>query len=104
MIYSEEKIEKTLDEYVRPKLKEHYGNIVVTRIEGNVVYVKLTGRCASCASAQYTVEDTVKKILMQHFPEIRDVTIDTFNKELFQFAKRILNHEIDTQIVRNKSD
>jgi len=95
MIYSVDKVERVLDQYVRPKLKEHYGNIIVTRIEGDVVYVKMTGQCASCASAQYTVEDVVKKELMQRLPEIRDVTIDTFNKDLFQFAKKILNHEWD---------
>lgn len=94
---SEEKIEKTLDMYVRPKLKEHSGNVIVSCVEGNVVYVKLTGRCASCISAQYTVENIVKRELVHRFPEIGDVIMDNFNADLFQIAKRILNHELDPQ-------
>lgn len=96
MKYSVENIERVLDRHVRPRLQEHYGNIILSRIEGNVVYVKLTGQCASCISAQYTVENIVKRELMHRFSDVRDVTIDTFSKDLFQIAKRILNHELES--------
>jgi len=89
-----EKVEEIIDLYVRPILKDHYGNIKVTKIEDNVVYVKFLGECASCASANYTVDDVVAKLIIENIPEIKNVYIDTFDEELYMVAKKILNKEI----------
>ena len=54
-----EAIEQALDEYARPILREHCGEVEVTRIQGDTVYVRLLGQCAGCAAAYYTVDEVL---------------------------------------------
>jgi len=57
--------------------------------------VRLTGACGSCPSAQYTLEDVVKTILMEELPELRDVVLDTsVSDDLIDMAKKILRKEL----------
>lgn len=92
----EERINKVLKEKVDPVLAQHYGGAFMTGLsEDNVVKVKLTGACASCPSAQYTIEDTVKAIVMDEIPEIKDVILDTsVSEDLIDMAKKILRGEV----------
>ena len=89
------KLERIVELYVRPVLKDHYGDIKITKVEDGVVYVKLLGQCRTCSKAQYTVEDVVAKEIKKRMPEIKDVVLDQFDEELFSIAKKILNKEID---------
>ena len=90
-----QKLEKIMDLYVRPVLKDHFGDIKITKFEDDVVYVKMLGQCASCASAQYTLQNVVSKEIKSRMPQIKDVILDTYDDELFDIAKKILNKEID---------
>ena len=91
----EEKIKKVLKEKVDPLLASHFGGVELTAFENNVVYVKLTGSCSTCPSAQYTIEDVVKGIVLEEFPEIEDVVLDTsVSPDLLDMARKILNKEI----------
>lgn len=88
-----EKVENVLKEKVDPVLAEHYGGSVLTAYEDGVAYVKLTGACAQCPSAQSTIEDVVKEILMEELPEVRDVKLDTrVSQDLIDFAKSLMKN------------
>ena len=90
----EERIRKVLQEQVDPVLSEHFGGAQLTRIDGRVAYVKLTGACASCPSAQDTLENVVKDFVMGGVPELEDVVLDTsVSEELLDMAKKILSRE-----------
>lgn len=90
----EEKIKKVLAEKVDPVLASHFGGVVLSAIEDGVVYVKLTGSCSTCPSAQYTIEDVVKEIVLQEVPEVHDVVLDTsVSEDLLDMARKILNKE-----------
>ncbi|MBE6032421.1 MAG: NifU family protein [Clostridiales bacterium] len=90
----EEKIKKVLEEKVNPLLASHYGGARLTALENGVVYVKLTGACSACPSAQYTIEDVVKATLMEEIPEVKDVLLDTsVGDDLLEMARKILNKE-----------
>ena len=91
-----EQIEKVLKEKVDPVLAQHYGGAILTGLsEDKVVKVKLTGACASCPSAQYTIEDIVKAIVMEEIPEVQDVVLDTsVSEDLIDMAKKILRGEM----------
>ena len=90
-----DEISRVLEEKVNPKLAEHYGGALVTGWEDGVVYVKMTGACGQCPSAQDTIESVVKEILMSELPEVKDVVLDTsVSQELIDMAKKILNKEI----------
>ena len=87
----EDQIRKVLKEKVDPVLAAHYGGAVLTGYEDGIVYVKLTGACASCPSAQSTIEDVVKTIVMENIQVLKDVVLDTsISEDLLDMARKIL--------------
>lgn len=90
----EEKIQAILEEKVNPLLESHFGGATLVGFENNVAKVRLTGACSSCPSAQYTIEDVVKAVLMEALPEVEDVILDTsVSEDLLDMARKILNKE-----------
>ena len=90
-----ENIRNILKDQVDPVLEQHYGGAVLTGIENDVAMVRLTGACASCPSAQDTIETVVKEILLPAVPQLKDVILDTsVSEDLIDMAKKILNKEI----------
>lgn len=59
------KIEQVIDSYVRPMMQADGGDMEIVDIKGTLVYVKLSGACAGCATAgqtlQFLIENTLKK-------------------------------------------
>lgn len=87
-------IEQVLDEHVRPALREHCGEVKVTRIEMGTVYVRLLGQCASCASVYYTVDELLERVLKEYVPGVERVLLDdSIDVELYQYAKQLLNKQ-----------
>ena len=87
-----EAIEQALDEYARPILREHCGEVEVTRIQGDTVYVRLLGQCAGCPSADLTNETVVEAEVVKALPELvkKVVVVQTVSDELWEQAKRLL--------------
>ncbi len=95
MLMTIDEIARVVENKVNPKLAEHYGGAMVTSWEDGVVYVKMTGACGQCPSAQDTIENVVKEILMSELPEVKDVVLDTsVSQDLIDLAKKILNKEM----------
>ena len=91
----EKKIQQLLEEKVNPLLANHFGGATLTGFENNVAKVRLTGACGSCPSAQFTIEDVVKTILMEALPELNDVILDTsVSDDLIDMAKKILHKQL----------
>ncbi len=66
------RIERVLDERVRPDLQSDGGDIMLVGIdEDNIVQVRLTGACQGCASAIVTLSMRVESTLKAALPEIR---------------------------------
>ena len=89
------KIEHVLNEYVRPKLAEHYGDVKVLSFKEGVLKIKMQGQCSNCPSAIFTVEGIIEKEVKEHVPEVERVElIEGVSDELLDFAKKILNKEL----------
>jgi len=88
-----DRVEKVLDKYVRPALSEHFGGLEVTKVEDNVVHIKLLGQCAGCASAYYTLDELIEKEVKKHIPSIKNVVLNTYDDDMLELAKKILRHE-----------
>lgn len=86
----EERIEQILDEYVRPALRTHSGDVAVTKIKDGIVHVQMLGECAFCASAFYTLDSFIAKELKKHIPEISEVVFDDVTDEMLSYAKTFL--------------
>ena len=67
------KVEKILDEHIRPILKADGGDIKLIEVKGDVIKVQLTGTCGSCPMSQFTLRQGVERMLKEYIPEIKSV-------------------------------
>jgi NifU-like protein len=63
------KVEKVLDEYVRPSLQKDGGDIEIIDIKGTLVYCSLKGACSGCVGAEQTMKMMVERILKEQVDE-----------------------------------
>jgi Fe-S cluster biogenesis protein NfuA len=91
----QEQIQKVLEEKVNPVLAEHYGGATLTEYTDGVAWVKMTGACGGCPSAQETIANIVRTAVQQEVPEVSDVRLDnSVSDDLLDMARKILNKEI----------
>jgi len=70
------RIERVLDEDVRPQLKHDGGDLEIVDIKGTLVYCRLRGMCASCAGAASTMKLMVERTLKDRVDErIRVISV-----------------------------
>jgi Fe-S cluster biogenesis protein NfuA len=68
----EDRIEAAM-ESVLPYIKSHKGNMAISRIEGDVVYLRLEGSCDGCPASAATLKLSVERAILERVPEIREV-------------------------------
>ncbi len=70
-----EKVEKVIDEDIRPVLAQDGGNIAVIDVdeEKGIVLVQLLGACQGCPMSQLTLGMFVEQRLKQKVPEVKRV-------------------------------
>jgi Fe-S cluster biogenesis protein NfuA len=61
---------KTIISKIRPYLLRDGGDIEFLRIVEGIVYVKMIGACAGCASVDVTLKDGIEAILLEEVPGI----------------------------------
>jgi NifU-like protein len=59
------KVEKTIQEYVRPMLQRDGGDLEIVDIKDTLIYCRLTGACAGCQHASHTLRMMVEKTLKE---------------------------------------
>lgn len=84
-------IEAALDEFVRPTLQSHSGEIEVIDFSDGVVRFKFKGRCAGCPAADLTTEELIQSALVEHVPGVqRAVMVQDISDELLEQARAII--------------
>jgi NifU-like protein len=63
------KIEKVVDEYIRPALRADGGDVEIMDIKGTIVYCSLRGACANCMGASQTLKMMVERSLKDQVDE-----------------------------------
>lgn len=63
------KIEKAVEQYVRPLLKRDGGDLEVVDIKGMLVYCRLMGACRNCGHANQTLRMMVERTLKEMVDE-----------------------------------
>jgi NifU-like protein len=58
-------IQETINEQIRPALRNHGGNIELIDVDGNKVIVAFRGMCAQCRLAEFTMKDVVEARLRE---------------------------------------
>jgi NifU-like protein len=63
------KVEKVIEEYVRPSLRMDGGDVEILDIKGTLVYCALKGACSGCMGASQTLKMMVERILKEQVDE-----------------------------------
>lgn len=59
------RIEKVLEEEIRPKLNMDGGSAELVDFDGKVVKIRLVGMCSGCAGAQGTLKNFIEKVIQE---------------------------------------
>ncbi len=91
-----DKVQKIIEEKVKPYLKNHHGDIEVVEAIDGIVTVRLLGNCSGCPSARITVEEIVATALKHEIREIKQVILaDAVSADMLDLARQILNKRAD---------
>lgn len=60
---------------VRPYIQSHGGDVWVSKIENNVLTLRIEGSCAQCPLASLTYNKVVKTLLNEEIPEITEIVL-----------------------------
>ena len=92
----EAEIQKILEEKVNPTLAAHFGGAILTELDDEgTAWIKMTGACASCGSAQETIENIVAAKLKESCPYVTSVSLDdSVSEDLLEMARKILNKQL----------
>ena len=86
-----EKIEQIIQEKVKPKLNENYGDIELLNVNDGVVEIKLSGNSIECPSLKFIIVDLIERQLKENIPEIKQVVlVNELDEELRKPLKRYL--------------
>ena len=80
-------VQQTINEQIKPLLREHGGNIELIDVEGNKVVVAFRGMCAQCHLAEFTMKDVVEARLREFVSE------DLFVEEQDDSASQPHDHQ-----------
>ena len=90
-----QKVEKIIEDEIRPKLKSHNGDIKLVSVEDSIVNVKLLGACSGCPSADLTRKNLIEETLKKQLPWVKEVKLTReVNQDLIDMAKKILGNHI----------
>lgn len=94
------RIQKVIDEKVRPALGEHQGDIEIVEYSDGILKVRLLGQCCNCPSANLTMESVVSAEIKDAVKEVQDVVLITgVSDELLNMASQILKQRRETKEV-----
>lgn len=86
-------IEAVLQQYVRPQLLLHHGDIELLEVTGDAIRVRLLGACSNCPSSTQTVQELVLETVRHHVPQVQTVTLETgVSDDLLQAARAMMKH------------
>lgn len=68
----EDRVEAAMQS-VLPYIKSHKGDMKISRIERDVVYLRLEGSCDGCPASAETLKSAVERAILERVPEIREV-------------------------------
>ncbi len=86
-----DELESVLDQYVRPLLRSHGGDLEMLSVEDGVLRFRLTGQCAGCPAADLTTEELIRGEVTSRVPGVREVALEReTSRELLDQARAIL--------------
>ena len=72
---------KTIDK-IKPYLQADGGDVEFSRLEDDIVYVKVHGACFGCGALEMTLKAGVAALILDEVPGIKDVRLDESQSDL----------------------
>ena len=72
---------KTIDK-IKPYLQADGGDVEFSRLEDDIVYVKVHGACIGCGALEMTLKDGFAAFILDEVPGIKDVRLDESQSDL----------------------
>ncbi len=69
------KIKRTINK-IRPYIQRDGGDVEFSRLEDDVVYVKMHGACLGCAILDSTLKDGIEALILDQVEGVREVRLD----------------------------
>jgi len=89
-----ENLEAVLDEYVRPLLRGHGGDMEVIEVKDGILRFKMKGQCAGCPAADLTTETLIQEEVVGRVPGIeRVVLVNEVSEDLLAQARALLRRK-----------
>ncbi len=66
-------IQQILNEYVKPYVDQHGGEVRFVDFSNGVVMLEMSGACSGCAGSSATLKFGIKNLLTNLIPEVDDV-------------------------------
>src|SRR6266496_236466 len=73
-----EKVQYLVDTQINPGVAEHGGSVQVVDVKGENLYLRLHGGCQGCGAADFTLKQSIEKIVKRAIPEIHRI-VDVTN-------------------------
>jgi Fe-S cluster biogenesis protein NfuA len=68
-----QRVEAVLKERINPAIAAHGGRADLVDVKGSAVYLRLSGGCQGCGSAQVTLKYGIEKMIFEEVPEVSEV-------------------------------
>ena len=86
-----ERVERLLDEKLRPNMAAHGGGVEVISLEEGILKFRSTGPCAHCPSAILETEELFAQTVKAARPEIQEVRlVNGVGDDLLAAAREIM--------------
>lgn len=83
------KMERLLEERVRPFLRQHGGDAEIVGFEDGILKLHMLGQCAGCPAASLTNETLIEEELKKAIPALKQVVlIQKVEESLLDEARR----------------
>ncbi|MFQ6075689.1 MAG: NifU family protein [Candidatus Bathyarchaeia archaeon] len=69
----DDKVEKVINEVIKPHLQADGGDIELVGVEDGVVKVRLRGACVGCPMSRMTLQWGVERFLKERIPGVKRV-------------------------------
>jgi Fe/S biogenesis protein NfuA len=68
-----ERVRQVIDERINPAVASHGGRIGLVAVEGDAVYIEMSGGCQGCGMARVTLRQGVERMIREEVPEVGEI-------------------------------
>jgi len=68
-----ERVQALFDEMVNPRIAAHGGAVELVDVDGDDVYIRMTGGCQGCAASAATLRMGIERTLREELPEVGEI-------------------------------